>query len=275
MSIQLRCPVCRQLLKPSEKGAQCANNHQFDRARQGYFNLLQSHKKRSKNPGDDKMMVQARNQFLSDGHYRPVVQALVETIKKLTAGNEAPAIFDAGCGEGYYTSEVQQSLPNSRVAGLDISKPAIMACCKRNKQVEWMVGSVNDLPLMDNQFDIIISIFSRCHWQQFSRILKPGGHIIVLAPGGHHLFELRQTIYQEVRPYPVDKQVQELPDGLKLMSNTPVSAMMNLPNPESILNLLAMTPHYWHVKKGQREKLEQLEQLDCRLDMQLYTIQRA
>ena len=273
MPLQLRCPVCRQSLTTSEKGASCENNHQFDRAKQGYFNLLQSHKKRSKNPGDDKMMVQARSQFLDAGHYSPVINQLVATIQELTADVESPVIFDAGCGEGYYTAEVKNALPDSPIAGLDISKPAIVACSKRSKQVEWLVGSVNDLPLMENQFDIIISIFSRCDWLEFSRILKPGGHVLVLAPGEKHLFELRQAIYEDVRPYPVDKQVDELPGILKLIHSQPITAQMHLPDGETIMNLLAMTPHYWHAKPEQKEKLQQMTELDCRLDMRLYTIQ--
>lgn len=219
------------------------------------------------------MMVQARSQFLDAGHYFPVINQLVETIQTLTAGIESPAIFDAGCGEGYYTSEVKKALPDSPMAGLDISKPAIVACSKRSKQVEWLVGSVNDLPLIDDQFDIIISIFSRCDWQEFSRILKPGGHVLVLAPGEKHLLELRQTIYTDIRLYPVDKQVEKLPDALKLINSLPVTAQMHLPDTKTIMNLLAMTPHYWHVKPEQKEKLQQMAELDCRLDMKLYTIQ--
>ena len=219
-------------------------------------------------------MVQARSQFLDSGHYQPVVQQLISTIAELTRDIALPAIFDAGCGEGYYTSEVQKALEASKVAGLDIAKPAVLACCKRNKQIDWMVGSVNDLPLMDHQFDIVISIFSRCDWREFTRILKPDGHVLVLAPGEQHLLELRQAIYDQVRPYPVDKQVQQLPDSLTLVNSQSIMAQMNLPDSDTIMNLLAMTPHYWHVKKQQREKLSQLQQLSCRLDMKLYTIQK-
>ena len=274
MTLKLRCPVCHQPLTISEKGASCANSHQFDRAKQGYFNLLQSHKKRSKNPGDDKMMVRARSQFLDTGHYAPVIRQLVATIQALTAEIKSPAIFDAGCGEGFYTTEVKGALPDSQIAGLDISRPAIIACSKRSKEVAWLVGSVNDLPLMDNQIDIIISIFSRCDWQEFSRILKPGGHVLVLAPGEKHLLELRQAIYDDVRPYPVDKQVEKLPVTLQLVSSEQVGAQMHLPDSATIMNLLAMTPHYWHAKPEQKEKLQQMDELLCRLDMKLYTIRR-
>lgn len=274
MSIQLRCPVCREPLHIEAKGASCDNRHQFDRARQGYLNLLPSHKMRSKHPGDDKAMVQARTRFLNAGHYQPVVQQLVKEIRHQTPDKTKLSIFDAGCGEGYYTSEIQQAFAGSEVCGLDIAKPAIQAGCKRNRSVHWLVGSVADLPLADRQFDVIISIFSRCDWQEFIRILKPGGHILVLAPGAQHLLELRQAIYETVRPYPVDKQVEALPDELQLINNTVVETTMSLPDTHTIMDLLAMTPHYWHVKPDQKEILQQLQQLECRLDMRLYTIQK-
>ena len=275
MPIQLRCPICREQLHPREKGACCDNNHQFDRAKQGYLNLLPSHKMRSKSPGDDKDMVQARTRFLNAGHYQPVIQQIIKTIHSLSEGQNELTLFDAGCGEGFYTSEIKQALPDSHVCGLDIAKPAILACSKRNKSIEWLVGSVADLPLIDQQFDIIISIFSRCDWQEFTRILKPGGHVLVLAPGQEHLLELRQAIYEEVRPYPVDKQVEELPESLQLMNSAPVTTQMSLPDSQTIMDLLAMTPHYWHVKPAQKETLQQLSQLECRLDMRLYTIQKT
>ena len=275
MPIQLRCPVCREKLHLRNTGAYCYNNHQFDRARQGYLNLLSSHKMRSKNPGDDKDMVQARTRFLNAGHYQPVIQQVTEAIRTLSGGQNELSVFDAGCGEGYYTSEIKQAFSDSDVCGLDIAKPAITACSKRDKSIEWLVGSVADLPLMDQQFDFIISIFSRCDWQEFTRILKPDGYVLVLAPGKEHLLELRQAIYEEVRPYPVDKQVEALPETLQLINSLPVTAKMNLPDSQTIMDLLAMTPHYWYVKPAQKEKLQQLPQLECRLDMRFYTIQKA
>ena len=275
MSIQLRCPACHNELALQAKGACCENNHQFDRAKQGYLNLLPSHKMRSKTPGDDKTMVQARTRFLNDGYYQPVAQALRNAIKPLVDHQKVPCILDAGCGEGYYTTEVRREFVRGDFCGLDISKPAILASSKRDKTMTWLVGSVVDLPFMDQQFDVIISVFSRCDWQEFTRVLKPGGHIIMLAPGKEHLLELRQAIYEQVRPYPVDKQVEQLPDALRLIESQPVSCVMHLPDTQAIMDLLAMTPHYWHVKPDQKARLQQLQQLSCRLDMKLYRIQKT
>ncbi|MGI9276456.1 MAG: putative RNA methyltransferase [Endozoicomonas sp.] len=272
MSITLRCPVCHSPLQSMENGVSCSGNHRFDRARQGYLHLLPSNRMRSKSPGDDKQMVQARNRFLDSGCYTSVSSALTEATTRLVKGNPQPAILDAGCGEGYYTASIKNAVPDASVCGVDISKPAILACCRRRKDVQWLVASVSDLPIVDQSVDIIVSVFSRCDWREFARVLKPGGHILVLAPGQNHLQELREAIYEDVRPYPVDKLVQDLPKPFSLVGNQSVSGEMQLGSSQQILDLLAMTPHYWHIKPPQRESLEQRQALKCRFDMKLYTI---
>ncbi|WP_422460539.1 putative RNA methyltransferase [Endozoicomonas sp. ALB115] len=273
MSILLRCPVCYETLRSEPKSAVCQNNHRFDRARQGYLNLLPSNKKRSKNPGDDQMMVEARTRFLNHGYYQPVVDALIDKIKSF--GNEAPQrILDAGCGEGYYTSGIKEQLKDSAVCGFDIAKPAILAASKRNNAIEWLVASVSELPLMDEQFDAVISIFSRSDWPEFARVLKPGGHIVLLTPGQNHLMALRRAIYDEVRPYPEDKRLQDLPEDLALLESQTIHHLMMLENTQAIMDLLAMTPHYWHVNAGQKQQLEQLGQLECELEMRLSVVQK-
>ena len=273
MPILLRCPICHELLSIRGSGAACANNHQFDRARQGYLNLLPSNKKRSKQPGDDQAMVAARARFLNNGYYRGVVQALLEVLRSF--GCTEPNILDAGCGEGYYTSTIKAQLADSEVCGVDISKQAVVTASKRSKEVTWLVASVSELPLMAQQFDAIVSIFSRCHWHEFSRVLKPGGHIVTLTPSENHLMALRQVIYDQVRTYPKDKHLQDLPANLHLLHSHTLSQVMLLDNNQAIMDLLTMTPHYWHVNEHQKGKLRQLEQLTCALEMQVSVIQRG
>ena len=227
---------------------------------------------RSRIPGDDKQMVLARNRFLDSGSYAPVARALVDAAVEACNGVEKPVILDAGCGEGYYTALLKEGMPEASVCGFDISKPAVQACCRRSKNIGWLVASVSDIPLADQQVDVIISVFSRCDWQEFSRVLKPDGKVFVLAPGEQHLYALRQVIYEQVRPYPVDKLVRDLPESFNLLENQPVQGTMALGSPELVLDLLAMTPHYWHVKPAQKQKLAELKNLDCRFDMKLYTI---
>ncbi len=251
--------------------ALCQNNHQFDRAKQGYLNLLPSNKKRSKNPGDDAMMVQARTRFLNNGYYQPVVDAVISTLHSF--GSEPHCILDAGCGEGFYTTAIQSRLGGT-VCGVDIAKPAILAASKRSQAITWLVASVSDLPLMDAQFDTIINIFSRSDWTEFARVLRPGGRIIMLTPAQHHLLALRSAIYDEVRPYPEDKRLQDLPQSLCLKQSKSIRHTMKLQSGQAIMDLLAMTPHYWHTSSQQKQKLEQMNQLECELEMRLSVIEK-
>ncbi len=271
-TVQLSCPVCHHVLTIHGSGVSCENNHQFDRARQGYLNLLPGHKKRSQNPGDDKDMVNARSRFLESGHYHPVADTLVKKAFALTENIEQPIIVDAGCGEGYYTQQLKNAVPKSVVCGFDISKPAVHACSKKHKTIQWLVASVNDIPLVDNQVDLIISVFSRCDWQAFAKILKPGGQILVLGPGPDHLHELREVIYEQVRPYPENKLSKTLPDCFALEETYPLRGLMNIASTETIMDLLAMTPHFWRIKPEQKQKLEMLDRLSCHYDMRMYHI---
>ena len=257
----------------SDKLAQCDNNHQFDRAKQGYFNLLPSHKKRSKQPGDDAHMVASRTRFLSQGYYQPVVDSLLQVLHDHGLTPETAAtIMDAGCGEGFYTDAIDRHFAASSVCGFDIARPAVLAATRRNRAIQWLVASVSDIPLQGEQCDVIISIFSRTDWSEFARLLKPNGIVIMLTPGQGHLLGLRQEIYDTVRPYPEDKRLQDLPAELQVVQQLSIQHEMQLQDGQAIMDLLAMTPHYWHVKPAQKAQLVQRESLLCALDMRLSVI---
>lgn len=97
------CPLCHAPLTRAEKTFICPQGHQFDRAKEGYVNLLPVQHKRSRDPGDSAEMMQARRAFLDAGHYQPLRDAVVALLRQyLTEG--ASAMLDIGCGEGYYTA---------------------------------------------------------------------------------------------------------------------------------------------------------------------------
>mgnify|MGYP000376892592 CR=1 FL=1 len=96
------CPVCGGILKDSGSGLRCGKGHSFDRARSGYVNLIPPNGKHAKVPGDNKLMVGARRDFLEKGYYAPFAQAVSGTAARYLAGRAEPVLLDAGCGEGYF-----------------------------------------------------------------------------------------------------------------------------------------------------------------------------
>lgn len=76
------CPLCHAPLTRAEKTFICPLGHQFDRAKEGYVNLLPVQHKRSRDPGDSAEMMQARRAFLDAGHYQPLRDAVVDLLRQ-------------------------------------------------------------------------------------------------------------------------------------------------------------------------------------------------
>ncbi len=77
----LICPYCKSpLFDSKERTYLCENNHCFDLAKQGYLNLLPVNQKKSKDPGDNQMMIAARRNFLELGFYDPLIESIKDLI---------------------------------------------------------------------------------------------------------------------------------------------------------------------------------------------------
>jgi 23S rRNA (guanine745-N1)-methyltransferase len=92
----LRCLVCKSALTKGEREYTCLGGHRFDRARQGYVNLLQSQRSSARNHGDDRAMILARRNFLEKGYYGPLRDCLKEKVYFYTAKKALSLMQDAG-----------------------------------------------------------------------------------------------------------------------------------------------------------------------------------
>lgn len=72
------CPLCHAPLTPAENSYICPQGHTFDKAKEGYVNLLPVQHKRSRDPGDSAEMMQARRAFLDAAHYQPLRVAVAQ-----------------------------------------------------------------------------------------------------------------------------------------------------------------------------------------------------
>ncbi|MBR6638645.1 MAG: methyltransferase domain-containing protein, partial [Lachnospiraceae bacterium] len=189
--------VCEPLID-NGKSLACSNRHSFDKAAQGYVHLLTSNKMNSKIPGDSKEMVAARTAFLSLGFYHPFREGLCRIVCDNLKGKERPVLLDAGCGEGYYTSELYRNLSqcctDPVVCGFDISKFAVKAAA-RDKNLSLSVASCFDIPLADSSVDALTAVFSPIVPEEFARVVKPGGIMVLAVASPRHLMGLKQLLY--------------------------------------------------------------------------------
>jgi 23S rRNA (guanine745-N1)-methyltransferase len=265
---QYRCPLCKKALFLYEKTYGCDNNHRFDQAKQGYVNLLPVQFKHSKQPGDNKAMVRARREFLDKGYYQPLVNAMLTLYAKHVVGE--PKVFDAGCGEGFYTH--QHKNDNNHVYGVDIAKEAIILAAKRYKSCSFSVATLADLPFANEYFDWIYSVYAPILETEFSRILKNDGYLLTVTPAENHLFELKSMIYRDAKKHDTSKPII---NQLLLMDEQRLHYPMHFNNSKDLLNLLAMTPFAFKASSDLIESLTKLNTFSCQADFILRLYQKT
>jgi len=239
----LSCPLDGLPLTRQDNSVICTSGHNFDFDRKGTLNLLPVQFKKSRNPGDSKEMVLAREKFLNSGYYGPVSN----TLNDLVAAHKADTILDAGCGEGYYTQRLAAYLKNAVIVGMDISKDAIHAAAKRSRDIQWIVGTNANIPLLPSSVDCVISLFGFPVWEEFRRILKPGGIVILGDSGPDHLIELRHLLYPEIKTKPESEKV--IPKGFEAPEIKRLTQQINIADAEQVADLIAMTPHQHRATK--------------------------
>ncbi len=261
MKINFKCPVCGEILYLDGKTYKCTNNHCFDKAKQGYVNLLQSQSSSKKRHGDDALMVKARQDFLEKGYYQNLRDKLTETALRFAKRGET-TFLDLGCGECWYTAEIYNQLlsngGNPAVFGIDISKQALIAGSKRCKALNLAVASTSDIPMPAQSCDVIINVFAPYSIDEVRRVLKRGGFFIKVFPLENHLMGLKAAIYDE--PYKNEVEVN-LADGFTVSELIEVKSKIELTSNEDIINLFKMTPYYYKTSKKDQEKLHKISNL--------------
>jgi 23S rRNA (guanine745-N1)-methyltransferase len=187
----LACPHCTGALHIDASNARCDAGHSFDRAREGYFNLLHTGRVASTaTPGDTAESLTARRAFLNGGWYDPVLEALVDSL-----GPVDGPVLDVGCGEGYYLSHIASEIKY----GLDISKKAIQMASKAQPDAQFVVGTSFHLPVLSESCDAVFTVFAPHSFEEYSRVLRTGGRWVTITPGPRHLAELRPHDDDKIR----------------------------------------------------------------------------
>ena len=267
------CPVCREKLEAKDKSLVCRNKHTFDIAKQGYVNLLLSNQMNAKLPGDNKMMVSARRNFLNKGYYKILSEKLCDTAVRYIKNGDT--VLDAGCGEGYYTQKVYESLLEKGIQtdmlGIDISKNALAAAGKRSDRISWAVASIFHIPAADCSCNAVITLFAPYCGEEFQRRLKQGGIMTMVIPGEKHLWSLKKAVYD--KPYLNEVKDYAL-DGFKLIEKEKISGEIFLPCNEDIANLFTMTPYYYKTSEEGQRRLNSLSELTTEIEFEILTYRK-
>ena len=260
----LKCPVCGGEMDFAEGVLFCkgARRHSFDMASAGYVNLASA---KAAGGGDDAALIRARTAFLEKGGYARIADAVCDVLRDHAGGNAT--VLDAGCGEGYYAAKMAER--GYAVLGLDLSKRGITHAAKRARREElsafFCVAGIFDLPLADASVDAVVSLFAPVAEEEFLRVLKPGGVLILVGAGEEHLFSLKRVLYDT--PY-LNEPRGDLPARMTRIAAERVRYTFAADN-ATLQELFSMTPYYYRTSPQGVARLAATDALDVDVDAQI------
>jgi len=153
------------------------------------------------NPVDEDLLIKSQMEKMVDSYdsYMKRITmgregALREMTVNLAQVKPGDSVLEIGCGTGTLTLEAKrQAGPTGKVFGIDIIPGMIelsrQKAAKANLEVTFQSGSIDEIPLPANQFDVVMCSFMIFHMSEttrrkgmseIQRVLKPDGHLLVL-----------------------------------------------------------------------------------------------
>ncbi len=260
----LICPRCGCRLSRNGGSLFCFFKHCYDIASSGYVNLVLSGAKPQDNSGDNKEMMQARRRTMDRGYYKALADKIVEIIGSYPHGD----ILDVGCGEGYVTGRIADAYPESNVRGSDLAKNAVLLADKRYKNASFIVGNSASLPILEGSVDVCVAVFTPTYFGELERIIKKGGVLIKVNPASEHLLDLKELLYDTTylnEEEKVNAENFELIDSFTITDEYVASG-------NAIMDLLQMTPYYYHTPKDAIKRVAEMQEVKTRLayDVKVY-----
>lgn len=131
---------------------------------------------------------------------------------------DRPRILDIGCGTGFNIEHLR-SLGFSRVVGLDLSSDALAFC--HSRQLPALVqGDATRAPFRDGSFDMILALDLIEHVEDdvtamrgLSRLLKPGGVLVIFTPAFQFLWGHQDEVSHHFRRYTAGELRSKIEDA--------------------------------------------------------------
>ena len=235
-----QCPACHEpFVSVQGNSLVCANNHSIDVNKKGSLNFLNH----AVNTEYDDDMLTDRRKVLQDGLFDGIVAAVADALP-----NEVQTVLDVGTGEGTPFVKLLNGRNQGDVGiGFDISKAGVNLATQLDTDALFLVADLARLPFNAGVFDAVVEFFSPSAYDEFKRVVKPGGLIVKVVPAAGYLRELREMLYPEgssKHTYDNQQVVDRFHEFYPDAETVPVTYTWDIPA-EDYQSLLHMTPLHW------------------------------
>ncbi len=222
--------------------------------------------------GDTRDMARARRRFLGRGHYDPLADRVRDRVlDHVNAEVAAPAVAEAGCGEGFYIGAVAAALPEgSDLLGFDVSRDALRLAAPAHPRVTFAINDVKHrLCLADDSLDALLDVFAPRNAGEFARVLRPEGLLVVVIPGDDHLAQLRRRLpLLDIQPEKRERTLERLAPSFEPAWEEVLEYDAELPG-EDVADLVRMTPSAHHLGDDAPATLERVSPLTVTLSFRV------
>lgn len=254
-AVNLSCIHCQEGLNLEENSLVCMSGHRFDMAKQGYFFMA---KKASNTKYDSSLFNSRREIILNTKLYQPLHEYIGQYLRE-HHGKDI-SMIDAGSGEGSHLWQISRQVKENEYSliGIDLAKSAIQAATDYNGHMLSMIADLAELPVADQQIDIVFSIFSPSNYSEFDRILKPSGELIKIIPNSGYLQEIRQALMDmeigNIHPYSNEDVIEVFKTHYPDAKMKEIKATQKLTRSQ-LEDLVVMTPLTWQLSDEERQTL--------------------
>ena len=235
-----RCPYCHEAMVSAENhSVVCEKGHRFNISKKGTLHLM----KQNANTDYDATLFQHRYELAQSGFFEPLLEAILPYL----SADAEKFIVDIGCGEGSHLSWFSKYV-QAPLCGMDIAKEGIhQASVHFGNQALFFLGDLANLPFADESCGVLLNILTPSNYQEFMRVLAPGGTLIKVIPGNDYLAQLRQQLYRsnpEKQTYLNADILERVQSECPQVTFEEVRYTVNLTD-ATYRHLLEMTPLYW------------------------------
>jgi 23S rRNA (guanine745-N1)-methyltransferase len=120
------------------------------------------------------------------------------------------------------------------------------------------------MPLANDCVDIIVNMFAPVASEEFARVLRSGGYLIVASAGVKHLNGLKAVIYDDV----YDNELKILNySNFELVESRSLKYDAIISGRDNIYNLFTMTPYFHRTSLYDKEKLNTVDEISTIVDV--------
>lgn len=136
-----------------------------------------------------------------------------------------------------------------------------------------MAGTYH-MPVLPDRVDVLLTHFSPVSADDFRRVVRPGGVVVVGSPGEEHLFSLKELLYDKPAKHEPAPTLADEP-SFRLIGTHRIQYDLPLRGQGEVANLLLMTPYYWSVDQATQARLADLASLDTEVDVIVHAYRRT